>query len=63
MPCLPALLDIAIGAGKIARFTQPYIPMTPVFATPLVLFVAFPGMGLLDLTGPQTVFWCAAKRV
>jgi transcriptional regulator GlxA family with amidase domain len=37
--------------------------MTPVFATPLVLFVAFPGMGLLDLTGPQTVFWCAAKRM
>lgn len=30
---------------------------------PLVLFVAFPGMGLLDLTGPQTVFWAAAKRM
>lgn len=30
---------------------------------PLVLFVAFDGMGLLDLTGPQTVFWAAAKRM
>jgi transcriptional regulator GlxA family with amidase domain len=37
--------------------------MTPTLATPLVLFVAFPDMGLLDLTGPQTVFWCAAKRM
>ena len=37
--------------------------MTSTPATPLVLFVAFPGMGLLDLTGPQTVFWCAAKRM
>ena len=27
----------------------------------LVLFVAFDGMGLLDLTGPQTVFWAASK--
>lgn len=27
----------------------------------LVLFVAFPGVGLLDLTGPQTVFWAASK--
>jgi transcriptional regulator GlxA family with amidase domain len=30
---------------------------------PLVLFVAFPRMGLLDLTGPQTVFWAVAKRM
>lgn len=30
---------------------------------PIVLFVAFPRMGLLDLTGPQTVFWAAAKRM
>lgn len=29
----------------------------------LVLFVAFPRMGLLDLTGPQTVFWAASKRM
>lgn len=27
----------------------------------LVLFLAFPDMGLLDLTGPQTVFWAASK--
>src|SRR3712207_5089245 len=27
----------------------------------LVLFVAFPRMGLLDLTGPQTAFWVATK--
>ncbi|MDI1479836.1 helix-turn-helix domain-containing protein [Polyangium sp. y55x31] len=26
-----------------------------------MLFVAFPGMGLLDLTGPQTVFWAASR--
>lgn len=26
-----------------------------------VLFVAYPGVGLLDLTGPQTVFWAATK--
>jgi transcriptional regulator GlxA family with amidase domain len=30
---------------------------------PLVLFVAFPMMGLLDLTGPQTVMFAAAKRM
>jgi transcriptional regulator GlxA family with amidase domain len=28
-----------------------------------VLFVAFPDMGLLDLTGPQTVFWAASKAL
>ncbi|NGZ83259.1 GlxA family transcriptional regulator [Duganella aceris] len=27
----------------------------------LILFVAFPRMGLLDLTGPQTVFWTASR--
>lgn len=30
---------------------------------PLILFVAFPRMGLLDLTGPQTAFWAASKRM
>jgi transcriptional regulator GlxA family with amidase domain len=30
---------------------------------PLVLFVAFPRTSLLDLAGPQTVFWAAAKRM
>lgn len=29
----------------------------------LVLFVAFPDMGLLDVTGPQTVFWAASKAM
>ncbi|WP_163995599.1 GlxA family transcriptional regulator [Pyxidicoccus caerfyrddinensis] len=28
-----------------------------------VLFVAFPDMGLLDLSGPQTVFWAASKAL
>lgn len=28
-----------------------------------VLFVAFPAMGLLDATGPQTVFWAASKAL
>jgi transcriptional regulator GlxA family with amidase domain len=27
----------------------------------LVLFVAYPGVGLLDLTGPFTVFWSASR--
>jgi transcriptional regulator GlxA family with amidase domain len=56
-------LDIAIAGSKIGRFTQPTLSMPPAHDPPLVLFVAFPGMGLLDLTGPQTVFWCAAKRM
>jgi len=30
---------------------------------PLVLFVAFPDTGLLDLTGPQTVFWAAHRHM
>lgn len=38
---------------------------TPVPATSrqsrLVLFVGFPGMCMLDIAGPQTVFWCASK--
>lgn len=29
----------------------------------LVLFAAFPDMGLLDLTGPKTVFWLASKAL
>ena len=29
---------------------------------PLVLFVAFPQMELLDLTGPQSAFWVASKN-
>jgi transcriptional regulator GlxA family with amidase domain len=34
------------------------IPNSP---APLVLFVAFPRMGLLDLTAPQTAFWAASE--
>lgn len=33
----------------------------PARKPPLVLFVAFPGMCMLDIAGPQTVFWCASK--
>lgn len=29
---------------------------------PLILFVAFPETGLLDLTGPQTVFWATQRH-
>ena len=41
-----------------------YIPEfqpPPLHQERLVLFVAFPDMGLLDLTGAQTVFWAASK--
>ena len=27
----------------------------------LILFIGFPGMCMLDIAGPQTVFWCASK--
>lgn len=30
---------------------------------PLILFVCYPGTGLLDLTGPQTVFWAAHRHL
>jgi transcriptional regulator GlxA family with amidase domain len=38
---------------------------TPEFlpASRLVLFLAYEEVGLLDLTGPQTVFWAADKRM
>ena len=42
-------------------YTPEILPTTPA-ADPLArcaLFVAFEGMGLLDLTGPLTVFWSA----
>ncbi|MDB6062831.1 MAG: Transcriptional regulator, AraC family [Verrucomicrobiaceae bacterium] len=29
----------------------------------VVVFLAFPELGLLDLTGPQTVFWAASKAL
>ena len=28
-----------------------------------ILFVAYPQVGLLDLTGAQTVFWAASKAM
>lgn len=33
----------------------------PTNAPPVVVFLAFPDMGLLDITGPQTVFWAASR--
>ncbi|WP_436269758.1 GlxA family transcriptional regulator [Pseudoduganella sp. LjRoot289] len=30
---------------------------------PLLLFAAFPGMSMLDMSGPQTVFHCAGRRM
>jgi len=46
------------------------MPTLPAFAPPaaprkprLVLFVGFPGMCMLDIAGPQTVFWCASKEM
>ncbi|QSQ26748.1 helix-turn-helix domain-containing protein [Pyxidicoccus parkwayensis] len=44
---------------------MPYTPaFLPASGRPrTVLFVAFPDMGLLDLTGPQTVFWAASKAL
>src|SRR5258708_14676335 len=44
-------------------YTHECLPMTG-SADPLAgcaLFVVFEGMGLLDLTGPLTVFWSASK--
>jgi transcriptional regulator GlxA family with amidase domain len=36
----------------------------PAHRTPLtVLFVAYPDMGLLDVTGPQTAFWAASRAM
>ena len=32
-------------------------------ASRLILFLAYEEVGLLDLTGPQTVFWAADKRM
>src|ERR1700693_3154054 len=44
-------------------YTPGFLPMRPnddPFAR-CALFVAFDGIGLLDLTGPLTVFWSASK--
>jgi transcriptional regulator GlxA family with amidase domain len=37
--------------------------MLPASHVPLILFVAFPETGLLDLTGPQTVMWAASRHI
>ena len=42
------------------------IARTPVTESPsdpsrLIVFLAYPEMGLLDLTGAQTVFWAASR--
>jgi transcriptional regulator GlxA family with amidase domain len=37
--------------------------MLPTRQAPLILFVAFPETGLLDLTAPQTVFWAAQRHM
>jgi transcriptional regulator GlxA family with amidase domain len=40
------------------------IPRTPSLAQPRsIVFIAYPEMGLLDLTGAQTVFWAASKAM
>ena len=33
--------------------------MSSIRQAPLILFVAYPGTGLLGLTSPQTAFWAA----
>lgn len=40
--------------------STPPLPATPRQAR-LILFLGFPGMCMLDIAGPQTVFWCASK--
>jgi len=37
------------------------VPVLPARQPRLVLFIGFPGMCMLDIAGPQTVFWCASK--
>ena len=37
----------------------PKNPPNPISKPRLVLFIAFPGMCMLDMAGPQTVFWSA----
>lgn len=44
------------------RNTPKFIP-PPERQARQVVFVAFPGMCMLDIAGPQTVFWCASQRM
>lgn len=37
--------------------------MSATHQPPLILFLAFPGVGLLDLSGPQTVFWAVQRQL
>src|SRR5215468_2648316 len=40
------------------------LPMNASAGTPrVILFLAYEGMGLLDITGPQTVFWSASEMM
>ncbi len=48
MPKTQEILPNAIGPADVPRS---------------VVFLAFPTMGLLDITGPQTVFWSAAQHL
>jgi transcriptional regulator GlxA family with amidase domain len=41
----------------------PQIPPVAISQRRLMLFVAFPGMCMLDLAGPQTVFWSACRSL
>lgn len=43
--------------------TQEILPgaLGPLDPPKAVVFVAYPGLGLLDITGPQTVFWSASQ--
>ena len=38
-------------------------PIAPLAQTRTLVFLAYPQMGLLDLTGAQTVFWAATKAM
>lgn len=42
---------------------SPEFMPNPINKPRLILFVAFPGMCMLDMAGPQTVFWCADQRM
>jgi transcriptional regulator GlxA family with amidase domain len=42
---------------------NPEFPPTEPARARTVMFLAYPEMGLLDLTGAQTVFWCASRAM
>jgi transcriptional regulator GlxA family with amidase domain len=50
--------------GNLAAGVTSNPEFLPKFSEPRrVLFAAYPEVGLLDLTGPQTVFWAASKAM